>query len=79
MYAHLSDAGQGKRDKGARDSREQKPGHVDRNTRIMGLAIAGFSLDPQERPEIELSAIRRGFDLGYRVGGKFEGARETGH
>lgn len=31
------------------------------------------SLDPQERPEIELSAIRRGFDLGYRVGRKFEG------
>lgn len=34
------------------------------------------SLDPQERPEIELSAIRRGFDLGYRVGGKFEGERD---
>lgn len=41
MYARLSDVGQGKRDKGARDSREQKPGHVDRNTRIIGLTIAG--------------------------------------
>lgn len=73
--ARLSDAGQGKRDKGARDSREQKPGHVDRNTRIMGLAIAGVSR-PAGTTRDWIIRHQEGFDLGYRVGGKFEGERD---
>ncbi|RLU27458.1 hypothetical protein DMN91_001262 [Ooceraea biroi] len=69
--ARLPDAEQGKRDKGARGPREQK---LDTSTGTPGLWgwPSPGSLNPQERPEIELSAIRRGFDLGYRVGGKFQ-------